>query len=127
MSKRPFGVRVVILLLLVLGAVIAIEARRRTLAIPWEFPALLPQNVAIQALAYGVAVLLILLAIGMWRLRRRAWVGTMLLVGVLMAIELLWYARGNPRYLIMALCALIVFYLNQREVQGLFRRPDQRG
>jgi len=124
--KRPFGVGVVILLLLVLGAVIAVEARRHTLAIPWEFPHPLSQEATIQALGYSVAALLVLLAIGMWRLRRRAWVGTMLLVGVIMAIELLWYARGTPRYLIMTLCVLLVFYLNQSEVQGLFRRPDER-
>jgi hypothetical protein len=125
--KRPFGVRVVILLLVVLGVVIATEARRRNLALPWAFPErLLPQEPAVQVLGYAVAALLVFLAGGMWLLRRYAWVGTMLLVGVLMAIELLWYAKGAPRYLIMTLCVLIVFYLNQSEVQGLFRGRADR-
>jgi hypothetical protein len=124
--KRPFGVWIVILLLFILGAVLAIEAGRRTLALPWQFPAGLPQETTIQAIGYAVAVVLVFLAGGMWRLRRAAWVGTMLLVGLLMAIELLWYARGRPRYLIMTLCVLIVFYLNQSEVQGLFRGRADR-
>jgi hypothetical protein len=119
--KRPFGIAAVTLLLLLLAAVIGLEVRRGRLDLPWQFPPQVPRAATIQMLGYAVTALLVLIAAGMWRLRRAAWVGTMLLVGFLMVIELVWYARGNPRYHIMILCVLIVFYLNQRQVQGLFR------
>jgi hypothetical protein len=119
--KRPFGVAAVTILLLLLAAVIGLEVRRDRLDVPWQFPAQVPRAATIRMLGYTLAAVLVLLAAGMWRLRRAAWVGTMLLVGVLMAIELFWYARGEPRYHIMALCIFIVFYLNQGQVQRLFR------
>lgn len=119
--KRPFGITAVTLLLLLLAAVIGLEAWRHRLDLPWRFPSGVPRVATMQAIGYGFAALLLFIAVGMWRLRRAAWVGTMLLVGFLMVIELIWYARGNPRYHIMALCVLIVFYLNQGQVQRLFR------
>jgi lysylphosphatidylglycerol synthetase-like protein (DUF2156 family) len=78
-------------------------------------------------LGYAAASLFALVAAGMWLRRRAAWVATMLLVGAVMVIELLRYARGDPHYLLMVLCVLIVFYLNQREVQSLFRRRTGPG
>jgi hypothetical protein len=119
--KRPFGITAVTLLLLLLAAVIGFEARGGRLDLPWQFPSEVPRAAAVQTLGYTFAALLVLIAAGMWRLRRAAWVGTMLLVGFLMVIELVWYAQGAPRYHIMTLCVLIVFYLNQRQVQSLFR------
>jgi hypothetical protein len=120
--KRTFGVGAVTLLLLVLAGAIALDAWRGRLELPWALPASLPREPLTRALGYVVAALLCLVAAGMWLLRRSAWVATMLLVGALMVVELLRYARGSPRYLLMVLCVLIVFYLNQRDVQGLFRR-----
>ena len=124
--KRPFGIWAVTLLLFLLAAVVGLEARRGRLDLPWEFPPQVPREATIRALGYTVSALLALIAVGMWRLRRAAWVGTMLLVGMLMVIELLWYVRGVPRYHIMTLCVLIVFYLNNGEVQSRFRRRTRR-
>ncbi len=126
-KKRPFGVGAVTLLLVLLSATIALDTRREHLDLPWDFPSQIPREAMLRALGYAVALLLALIAAGMWRLRRSAWVATMLLVGTFMVIELLWYTRGNPRYHIMTLCVLIVFYLNQREVQGVFRRRGRAG
>ena len=123
--KRPFGVGAVTLLLLLLSAALAFDAWRGRLDLPWAFPQQVSREATLRILGYAVASLLVLIAAGMWRLRRAAWVATMLLVGTFMVIELLWYARGRPRYHIMTLCALIVFYLNQREVQGIFRRRER--
>ena len=124
--KRPFGVTALTLLLLLLAAAVALEAWRRRLELPLQLPPLVPRAATIQALAYGFAALLVLLAAGMWRLRRAAWVGTMLLVGFLMVIDLGSYVWGTPRYHIMALCVLTVFYLNSGQVQSLFRGRAER-
>jgi hypothetical protein len=121
-QKRPFGVVALTLLLLLLAGLIALDAWRGRLDLPVRLPAGLSRETAIRALGYTVAALFALVAGGMWRLRRYAWVATMLLVGLLMAVQLLRYARGGPRYPLMVLSVLIVFYLNQREVQGRFRR-----
>lgn len=59
-------------------------------------------------------------AVGLWRLRRWAWVAIMLWTGVNMAAALHAYWNGYPHFLSMALSVIQVFYLNMREVQVVF-------
>jgi lysylphosphatidylglycerol synthetase-like protein (DUF2156 family) len=119
---RTFGVTAIALLLLVLAGAVALDTWRGRLDFAGLVPFGMPPALAVRVLGSAVASLLTLVAVGMWRRRRAAWVATMLLVGALMVLELRWYARGMPRYLLMMLSVLIVFFLNQREVQRLFRR-----
>jgi hypothetical protein len=70
--------------------------------------------------ATAAAVVLVVLAIGLWWLQRWAWVGTMLVVGFGLAYDLLLYWRGTPVYWSMALSMLTVLYLNQGAVQRAF-------
>jgi hypothetical protein len=64
------------------------------------------------------------ISIGLWFLKRWAWLATMLWVGVGMAFGLYAYVIGEPQYLTMLINIATVFYLNQREVQAAFRsRP----
>lgn len=120
--KRPFGIWVLSFLLLLLAGLLAFYVWAGGLDFPWPFPLGLPRVVTTRALGSAIALLLGLVAVGMWLLQRPAWVATMLLVGALIVLELRWYARGTPRYPLMVLSVLIVFYLNQREVQTHFRR-----
>jgi len=74
----------------------------------------------------GLAIILVelVIAFGLWHLNRSAWVLIMIQRGVSMAVNLWLYANGEPLYLDMLLSVIIVFYLNQREVQQAFeRRP----
>ncbi|HEU4647683.1 MAG TPA: hypothetical protein VFS33_01390 [Gemmatimonadales bacterium] len=119
---RTFGLTAIAVLLLALAGALALDTWCGRLDFPGFVPFGVPRALAVRVLGSAVAALLSIVAVGMWRRRRAAWVATMLLVGALMVLELRWYARGTPRYLLMALSVLIVFYLNQREVQGLFRR-----
>lgn len=119
---RPFGIWVLSILLLLLAGLLAFYVWGGGLDFPWPFPLGLPRMVTTRVLGSVIAVLLGLVAVGMWFLQRAAWVATMLLVGALILLELRWYVRGTPRYPLMVLSVLIVFYLNQREVQTHFGR-----
>lgn len=120
--KRPFGIRALSLLLLLLAGSLALDVWWGRLDFPWPVGLGLPRVATTRALGSAIAVLLALMATGIWLFKRAAWVATMLAVGALMVLELRWYARGTPRYLLMVLCVLIAFYLNLREVQSLFGR-----
>jgi len=68
----------------------------------------------------------LLLIFGLLWLRRWAWVLVMVQVGVLMILDLWSYFGGEPAYLSMITNVVMVFYLNQREVQLAFRRRGDR-
>ncbi len=62
----------------------------------------------------------LIVSVGLWRLRRWAWVATMIWAGVNMAQALYAYWVSEPQYSAMALSVVIVLYLNQRDVQLAF-------
>jgi hypothetical protein len=73
---------------------------------------------------YGA--LYVAVAIGLWRLRRWAWVATMLVLGFDLATTIVNYFQGRANYPNMLLSVVCVFYLNDRDVQGLFERRRAR-
>jgi hypothetical protein len=72
------------------------------------------------AIGTAVGILGLIIAIGLWRLKRWAWVATMLWFGASMAGALLAYWSGEPLYPLMIVSVITVFYLNQRDVQVAF-------
>jgi hypothetical protein len=81
-------------------------------------------------LASGFGLLLFslpifLVAMALMRMKSWAWLAAMALQGLGLMVALLAYALGRPNYLAMLLGVLLVFYLNQQEVQAAFR--GQRG
>lgn len=76
--------------------------------------------------AWVLSAIGIVIAIGLWRLTRWAWVCTMIWFGFTMAGSLLAYRQGQAPYWLMVISIITVFYLNQRDVQLAFRhrRPD---
>jgi hypothetical protein len=75
--------------------------------------------------ALGLAGLLI--AYGMFTLKRQAWVLTMLWAGLNLTAALYAWYYNEPGYVSMALSVITVYYLNQREVQAAFHVPLSRG
>lgn len=61
-------------------------------------------------------------AFALWRLHRLGWVAAMLLQMLSLIYALVIYLRGSSNYLAMVFGVVIVFILNNQEVQGAFRR-----
>ena len=124
--KRPFGLYVIIGLLwlaalsLALGLVI-LEVVDRTLQVPvGDYP-------LFTSLAWVLAGTLILASVGLWRLKRWGWTLTMILVGGSLAFDIWQHFQGEAYYVNMAINVVIVFYLNQRDVQLPFLRRGLQG
>ncbi len=124
-QKRPFGVSVIIFMLVLYVLVFAIalfasfdvdlsdgELILWILSIkdPW----------IIRTIFFSIMLIVASIAAGLWRYQRWAWVLVMILSGASMAADLFGYFEGNPSYLTMFINVIIVFYLNQREVQRVF-------
>jgi hypothetical protein len=126
-GKRPFGVTVII----VLQLITVLELVADILAVQAGQPSLFLQEIRDPQLVLGVELVttLVLLAIslGLWRLQRWAWFLIMIQLGVSMASNLWRYANGVPLHLNMLLNVIMVFYLNQREVQHAFHGRAELG
>ncbi len=134
--KRPFGVTIIALLLLVNGAFASVrgaqeladlyhEQRGDIEAGRWVN---LTQDLTLsEALTLPLTICGMVMAWGMWTLHPRAWFFTMALQGVYLAVHLYDYVEHEPSYVQMIITLGIVFYLNQRDVQLVFRpRPAPR-
>lgn len=66
----------------------------------------------------------LVLAYGLWRLQRWAWIMTMITLAFSMTLDILAFLDGTPTYFPMLINVLLVFYLNQAEIQELFATPQ---
>jgi hypothetical protein len=121
--RRPFGVTAIAALLALDGVVAALTLVLVAVDTITETRDRLSLDTSLSAL--GIAGLVT--ALGLLRLKRWAWVSTMLLVGANLVSVLVAYFDGQPRYLAMLLNVSIAFYLNQRSVQQAFHAQRQRG
>ncbi len=127
--RRPFGVKVIIVLqilsLLAFFVAVSLAPVGGTI-----FPFSQPQAVELLLLQSQLLPILggltiafqTVFILGLWQLKRWAWLLLMIQLGVSMAINLWRYHQGAPHYFDMLLDVLIVFYLNQRDVQHAFER-----
>jgi hypothetical protein len=122
-ARRPFGLYAILVLLslqmlagaLVLGLVLfnadntpeALLAEVGTK--PWDVPVLA-----------GEVLFVLVTVVGLWLYKRWAWPLIMLILAYWLATDAYDYFFAQPRYLSMLLDVAIFFYLNQREVRGLF-------
>lgn len=125
--RRPFGVVLLTLLLLAYSA----------LSIPFvlEVPGVTGAGLVrvlgapeAQDVTHVVlSALAAVAAVGLWLLRRWGWVAAMLLAGPTLAVELVFYVRGEPAFAYMAVATLIALYLNSHDVRGRFFHPEEQG
>ncbi len=120
--KRPFGLNAIIILQIVSGVI--------SLALMVAFVTandLVPAEATpLQAATTVLNLLSLVIAFGLWRLKRWAWVLNMVQVGLLLALYLTGYLAGEPSPAMLALNVSIVFYLNQPNVKAIFERKDAR-
>jgi hypothetical protein len=120
--RRPFGIYVIIVLQLLHVVTVMLDVFRVQFGLP---SLLLPEygGAGATMVNYAVAALLLVTAVGLWLLKRWAWVVTMLTTGFGLALGLVRYWQGVPIYGSMAINVLIVLYLNQRAVRRAFEGP----
>jgi hypothetical protein len=121
--QRPFGVTLIAIIQLLNALVLACSVYfdRSLLPDEWE------DEITTSSLWFVEAVIGVVIAGGLWTLRRWAWTATMVWVGLNMAWSLHSYFEGDPPYATMAGSLVQVFYLNQREVQRAFERRRAQG
>jgi uncharacterized membrane protein len=120
-QSRPFGVYVVILIML-LQLVASVTDLWATNFL--KLPSIGLANLDNQLIAFiihsSIAVAIIAVVIGLWRLKRWAWYATMILFGIFLMWNISLYFEQDPTYLNLLAGIIAVFYLNLREVQAAF-------
>lgn len=120
--RRPLGVTIIVVMELITTALLVVAfAFGGTVTLPLISTDNQPIVAAI------AAAISLSLAIGLWFLQKWAWTGVMLYQGVALASGLLGFVRGEEPFTQLAIGVLIVFYLNQSEVQAAFRRQPTDG
>lgn len=69
-----------------------------------------------------LGLLAFICALALWRMHKFGWVAAMLLQMTALIYALVVYLRGSSNYLAMIFGVVIVFILNNQEVQNAFRR-----
>ncbi len=142
--KRPFGVYVVVILLLfgVLAAALEIFRVQAQLVGIWaEADEFLRDRSGLVNLTNrlftdpdlvtimnGIIIAVwSLLIIGLWLLQRWAWLLVMIFTGVTLIFALIRYFEGNPDYIGMLVNVAVALYLNDRSVQRAYMRRQPGG
>ena len=68
-----------------------------------------------------LALLGVIIAFALLRLKSWAWMAAMELQGLGLLAAIYAYLRGNPNYVGMLISIILVFYLNQQEIRAAFR------
>jgi hypothetical protein len=124
--KRPFGLYAVLVLLALQGPSLIAAGDHVRYGIGRMVPEGQDAGQVADLLGIPISLIVLVLVVGLYRLRRWAWVGTMIFVGLGLTVGIIQYLRDQPLYGTMLLNVFIVFYLNQRDVQDLFERRHPR-
>jgi hypothetical protein len=117
--QRPLGVAV-IAVFLVLDAILGVGQLVVDTPFLTRNDSLLQLSGSMPLVIVVLATLRIVAAVGLWMGSRRAWVLTMLIVGVGLILSFAVYWVGDPAYIRMVIDIVIAFYLNQGIVRDYF-------
>lgn len=119
-TKRPFGVYAIIVLLVLrlLTVTLELQILRPELTL-LRLPSV--SGDIINASITGVTVVVVAaVCVGLFLLKRWAWIATMILIGSNLLFAIVSYLNGGQPYAAMLLDVFSVFYLNQQGVQTAF-------
>lgn len=118
-KKRPFGLFIIIGLQLIEATLLILGLMGEKSII--QYLRVLVQNPIFYSWFGWVLVAVLLLAVvGLLFLKRWGWILSMIMTGIGLAYAIWSYTQGDPHYLPMVIYLVIVFYLNQRDVQAPF-------
>ena len=80
-------------------------------------------GIVLRLLAIGLVIASVLAIAGLLRRSQNGWVLAVITSGAILALDLGWWASGEPRYVSMAVNAVVLFYLNQRDLRTYFGDP----
>lgn len=92
----------------------------------WEFSLDFLAAALVQVITSGAGLLVLgtltfIIALQLIGMRSYAWLMAMSLQGVILLTSLIAYLRHEPKFILMASGVILVFYLNQNEVQSVMR------
>lgn len=124
-GKRPFGIIAIIVLQLISVAGAALDMYFGYKGTTDVFFTQTVHTGGIPTFNLVAIILGLVIAFGLWQLKRWAWFLVMIQLGLSMAGGLWLYAQGNPYYYDMIVDVIAVFYLNQRDVQQAFEKQEK--
>ena len=123
-SKRPFGVSIIVLLLianaLLMAAIVYLLLIPENIELAQQIQNFTHNHELSVVLMVNIFVQMVIVA-GLWKLKRWAWLLLMLYIGFSMISDMwAYYHLQDLRAISMTINVIIVFYINQREVKKAF-------
>lgn len=123
-KRRPLGIWIIVTLQMLLAVSLLAGVVTNTDVLSSTSDQALEPATRVAYLAW--AVMTLVFAFWLWRLKRRGWVLTMVLTGLSLAANLAEWWSGDPNFVRMAFPAATAFYLNSAPVRDLFLPHDDR-
>jgi hypothetical protein len=134
-SSAGLGIMVVVVAtgIRVLLIVIALLVESGVLRVDWVgdvspiplYPIGTALGLISRGLLFAMLVVSVLCIVGLSRRYQWGWTLSIVTAGVILALNIGWWAGGEPRYASMLVNALAVFYLNQRDLRTVFQVGDE--
>lgn len=118
-QRRPFGLYVIIGMQLVIAILLSLALLGEP-RVALYLKILVQNPIFYSWFGWVLIGFLVLAVLGLLLLKRWGWILTMILTGIGLAFSIWTYFQGNPHYITMVFDLVIVFYLNQRDVQSPF-------
>ena len=126
-KRRPFGLYFIIGLQLIIAISLSL-ALLGEVNIATYLKVLVQNPIFYTWMGWVLIGFLTLAVIGLLLLKRWGWILTMIMTGIGLSLSIWSYFSGTPRYIPMLIYIVIVFYLNQRDVQSPFlNKPKSVG
>jgi len=122
--RRPFGVYAIMILQLLRSLSLVVIVMPFVQNVPAAFVRGLDNQYAFYVAVSVIVAGNLLICIGLFMLKRWAWIAVMILIGSNLLFGILAYWNGGQPFAAMLIDVISVFYLNLRNVQAAFEpRP----